>query len=223
MSANTQTLAAKLASWNNDPNLDAKLDECEARWKAAEAARIKQEQEAAKDADIARLGGLKQYEDFTVEKYINLPILRAMANFPKENYYLWGATGTGKTHAAVAIMRKIKNARLVRLSDISRDCRKDISASTEEKYIKEYSRIPLLLDDLGVGSPSEYETRILFEIIDKRWSNKTGGLIVTANMNIANLAKKIGDRTASRIAGLVGSKNVLELGGADRRIQEELF
>lgn len=222
-SANTQTFLEKSIEKYHTPEFEQKLDECEARWQAAEQARIKKEQEAAKLADIERLGGIRQYEDFRTDNYTNTPILRSMGNYPQENYYLWGAAGTGKTHAAVATIRKVKNAKLLRPAQISRIFRNDISAITEERYLREFATIPLLLDDLGTGKPTEFILGILFEIIDRRWSNKTGGLIVTANMNIPNLAKVIGDRTASRIAGLVGSKNVLELGGADRRLQEELF
>ena len=61
----------------------------------------------------------------------------------------------------------------------------------------------MLLDDLGSEKMTEYLQGILFEIIDRRWSNKVGGLIITANINIAGLSKIVGDRTASRIAGLV--------------------
>lgn len=221
--ANTQTFAERNIERFNTPEFQAKLDECDARWQAAEAERIKKEQEKQKLADIERLGGIRQYEDFTADKYTNTQILRDMANYPKENYYLWGAAGTGKTHAAVATIRRVKNAKLLRPAQISRIFRNDISATTEERYLREFATIPLLLDDLGTGKPTEFILGILFEIIDRRWSNKTGGLIVTANMNIPNLAKVIGDRTASRIAGLVGAKNVLELSGADRRLQEELF
>ena len=60
---------------------------------------------------------------------------------------------------------------------------------------------------------------MLFEIMDRRWQNKQGGLIITANMSIDKLGGIIGDRTASRIAGLVGTKNTLELSSNDYRLQ----
>lgn len=198
---------------------EACLDECEAAYNRQQAELAKKEAEERRTADIKRLGGLRQYEDFKAENYTNTPVLAAMKNYPKENYYLWGIAGAGKTHAAVAIARKLPNVRVARLADISRDCRKEISAITEEKYIREYSQLPLVLDDLGIIPPSDYEKRILFEIIDRRWSNKTGGLIITSNINLPQLAGIVGDRTISRLVGLIGS-NVINIKGADHRFGE---
>ena len=219
MSANTQILAERLTK----PDLQAKLDEMDAKLKAHEERLAKEQAAQAKLNDIKRLGGIRQYEDLTAEKYTDKAILKAMANFPKENFYLWGAAGVGKTHAAVAIIRQVRNAQVVRMSQISRCFRKELSVETEDKYISQFAQIPMLLDDLGSEKMTEYLQGILFEIIDRRWSNKVGGLIITANINIAGLSKIVGDRTASRIAGLVGTKNILELSGSDRRIDTELF
>lgn len=205
----------------SSPEVQARIEELDLAYKKEEAYRLSQQKKAAELADIERLGGIRQYEDFTAEKYTAKQILRDMANYPKENYYLWGAAGTGKTHAAVAAARNIKQARLVRMANISRMFRKDISSEQEEKYIRLFASIPLVLDDIGSEKMTDFLQGILFEIIDRRWSNKTGGLIITANMSIANLAKVIGDRTASRIAGLVGAKNVLEISGTDRRLEKD--
>lgn len=212
--ASMQTLAAKL----DDPEFQAKMDEMDARAKEYEAKIAREQEKQAKIADVKRLGGIRQYDDFTAEKYTNKAILAAMANYPKENYYLWGPAGVGKTHAAVAIIRKVKTAQVVRMAQISRCFRKELSTEAEEKLLQQFAQIPMVLDDLGSEKMTDYLQSILFEIIDRRWSNKVGGLIITANINIASLAKVIGDRTASRIAGLVGAQNVLEIAGEDRRI-----
>ena len=204
-------------------NLEKRLNDCEARYQAFEADRKAKEQAERKAADIKRLGGIRQYEDFTAEKYTNTPILRAMRNYPKENYFLFGAAGTGKTHAAVAIARAVKNAQVIRMAQISRIFRKDISANQEEQYLMQFAQIPMVLDDLGSEKMTDFLQNILFEIIDRRWSAKAGGLIITANMNIPALAKIIGDRTASRIAGLIGADNVLQFTGDDRRFAQDLF
>lgn len=204
-------------------NLEEGLNNCEARYQAFEAKRKAKEQAERKAADIKRLGGIRQYEDFTAEKYTNTPILHAMRNYPKENYFLFGAAGTGKTHAAVAIARAVKNAQVIRMAQISRIFRKDISATQEEQYLTQFAQIPMVLDDLGSEKMTDFLQNILFEIIDRRWSAKAGGLIITANMNIPALAKIIGDRTTSRIAGLIGADNVLQFTGDDRRFAQDLF
>lgn len=200
--------------------LEARLDECERKHNEYEANKARAAENAQKLADIKRLGGLRQYEDFTAEKYSNKAALALMRNYPKENYFLWGAAGTGKTHAAVAVARKVQKAQLVRMSQISRFFRKDISAEQEDRVITLFSQIPLIIDDLGSEKMTDFLQGILFEIIDRRWANKTGGLIITANLNIPSLSKIIGDRTASRIAGLVGA-NKIEFCGADHRTGSE--
>lgn len=188
-----------------------KLDRERAQWE-------KQEQERKKSAEIERLGGVRAYEDFTAEKYTNKAILQALSGYPKENYYLWGKAGTGKTHAAVAIIRNCPGAIVKRMSEISREIRTS-EAEDEETIIDRYAYTPMLLDDLGSEKATEFLQNMLFEIMDRRWQSKQGGLIITANMSIDKLGTIIGDRTASRIAGLVGSNNAIELGGTDWRLK----
>lgn len=178
----------------------------------------RQEAKRRKQKEIDRLGGVRAYEDFTAEKYTNKQILQALSNYPQENYYLWGKAGTGKTHAAVAIIRNCPGAIVKRMSEISREIRTS-EAEDEETIIDRYAYTPMLLDDLGSEKATEFLQNMLFEIMDRRWQSKQGGLIITANMSIDKLGTIIGDRTASRIAGLVGSKNTLEISGTDWRLK----
>lgn len=175
--------------------------------------------EHQKQAEIKRLGGVRAYEDFTAATYTNKALLAALKNYPQENYYLWGVAGSGKTHAAVASLRHIPAAVVVRMAQISREVRACQTPQEEERIIARYCRIPLCLDDLGSEKATEFLQNTLFEIMDRRWQNKQGGLIITANMSIEKLGAIVGDRTASRIAGLVGSKNTLELTGQDWRLK----
>lgn len=191
--------------------------ELENKLKAEKAAQTRKQNE------IARLGGIRAYEDFTEEKYTNKKLLQAMSNYPAENYYLWGKAGSGKTHAAVAVLRKVQGAQVVRMSQISREIRSMQDPAEETEIIKKYASIPMLLDDLGSEKATEFLQSILFEIMDQRWQNKQGGLIITANINIEGLKGIIGDRTVSRIAGIVGANNTLELSGTDYRLKGALL
>lgn len=194
------------------------LDDMDARYKAYEAERLKKEQETRKLADIKRLGGVRQYEDFKAENYTNTPVLKALSNYPKQNYYLWGIAGAGKTHAAVAVARNVPNAQVIRMSQISRIFRGDkMSAEQESQYIEHFASIPLVLDDLGSEKMTDFLRGIFFEIIDRRWSNRKGGLIITANINLPALSDIVGDRTVSRLAGLIGA-NIINIKGADHRM-----
>ncbi len=174
--------------------------------------------ELLKQTESKRLGGLRAYEDFTAEKYTNKAVLDALKNFPQENYYLWGKAGAGKTHAAVAVLRWQKDGYVVRMGQVSREVRSCETPDEEDSIISKYAKGIFLFDDLGSEKATEFLQNILFEIMDRRWQNKRGGLIITSNMSIEKLGEIIGDRTASRIAGLVGANNALELGGKDYRL-----
>lgn len=219
-----QGLAEKLKNWVSKqeycPVCDYPVQHCVCRQRqqAMRSAAL-----AERNAAIERLGGVRAYEDFTAEKYTNKAVLKALSGFPKENYYLWGKAGSGKTHAAVATLRKLSWARVVRMGQISREIRAADTPQQEETLITRYATIPMLLDDLGSEKATEFLQNVLFEIMDHRWQSKAGGLIITANMNIAQLGGIVGDRTASRIAGLVGAKNTLELSGTDYRLQGALL
>lgn len=174
---------------------------------------------AQKERDLKRLGGVRAYEDFTREKYANKAVLAAMAKFPQKNYYLWGPAGVGKTHAAVAVARETPSAYVIRMAQISRYLRGCETPAEEDRAIRTYADAIMVLDDLGSEKMTEFLQNLIFEIFDRRWQNKRGGLIITANMSIDKLGSIIGDRTASRIVGLVGARNILEVRGKDWRLQ----
>ena len=56
--------------------------------------------EMERDRNIQRLGGLKAYNQFTLEKYTNKAAVDKCADYPNINIFLCGPAGTGKTHRA---------------------------------------------------------------------------------------------------------------------------
>lgn len=170
-----------------------------------------------REKEILRLGGILAFEDFTVEKFENKKILAAMINYPNDNYFLYGPSGTGKTHAAVAILRKIPNAYVLRMPRISRWLRRAQTPDEEIATIKLISNLNILIDDLGCEKMTDFLQSNLFEIIDRRVQYKKNGLIITSNYNLDQLSSIIGDRIVSRIIGLVGRKNVIKFSGKDFR------
>ena len=190
----------------------------EAEYRRMEAQWAKEEEARKKAALAKRLGGLRALEDFTAEKYTNKEILKAMAGYPHGNYFLWGNAGIGKTHAAVATLRKVPNAYVFRLSEISRRFRASLEVPDEREQVRFFSSCYMLLDDLGSEKITDYLQSILFEIIDNRWQNRQDGLIITSNVDIASLGQMVGDKVVSRIVGLCGKKNLIHLTGTDRRI-----
>lgn len=169
-----------------------------------------------KQYDIQRLGGVFAYEEFTEERFTNKQILARLKNFPNENYFLFGPAGTGKTHAATAVLRKT-NGEVMRMSRVSRILRRCQNPDEEIQAIKQLSSITMLLDDLGSEKMTEFLQSAFFEIIDRRLQYRVNGLIITSNLSLDQLAPIIGDRTSSRIAGLVGKNNMLRFSGKDYR------
>ena len=72
----------------------------------------------------------------------------------------------------------------------------------------------LILDDIGVERVSDFVLETLYRVINYRYVNMLP-TIFTSNLNIQELADKIGDRSVSRIVEMCG---VVELTGSDRRL-----
>ena len=183
----------------------------------------RQEQAAAmikREFDIARLGGLLAYEDFTLAKYDNERAIRACDGFPNVNLYIFGPAGTGKTHLATGVARQFPTSSVLKPQRIYRIVRGNgrQSAEDEQASINRLVRQPILvIDDLGVDKRTDYSVSTLYEIIDGRIMAKKRGLIVTSNLSLDALAERLGDdRIASRLAGAC---RIVEISGADRRIQ----
>ena len=209
---NTQELEESLKSNTSTGYYDYDEMERQIAAREARAAAIRR-----KEFEIKRLGGLLAYEDYTEENFNNKEILKLLENFPNENYFLFGPAGTGKTHAATVALRKVPNGEVFRMSRISRALRSCENPEDEINMIKQLSQRTMLLDDLGSEKMTDFLQSNFFEIIDRRVQYKINGLIITSNLSLDQLAPVIGDRTASRIAWLVGQKNILQFSGKDYR------
>lgn len=135
--------------------------------------------------------------------------------------FLHGPPGTGKTHLAVALLKQVKRTqgdRFITVASLLMELRnsfRDGAAKSEMEIIDHYSSANIVvLDDLGVEKSSEFTIQSLYIIIDKRYSEMRP-TIITSNLTLEEVAEKVGDRIASRIAGMC---RVIELKGRDRRL-----
>lgn len=86
----------------------------------------------------------------------------------------------------------------------------------EESVVEKYSHCPVLvLDDLGVEKTTEWALQTLYIILNNRYSNFMQ-TIITSNLSIEEIGEKLGDRIASRIAGMC---KIVKLTGKDRRVK----
>ena len=139
----------------------------------------------------------------------------------------FGKAGVGKTHLAVAIARYVIEqkqiaTRVARTVELLADIRRTFSehdgyrAENEAELIQRLAYVPLLiLDDVGAEKISDWVKEVFYRVIDQRWLEQKP-VIVTTNLNIEELAEKIGERITSRIAGMC---TPIEMQSRDYRIE----
>ena len=141
-----------------------------------------------------------------------------------EGIFVHGPTGTGKTHFAVAVLSEILAssdtglARFVTVPSLLMEIRatfKDSSPCSEEDLIRRFADLDLLvLDDLGAEKNTDWVMQTLYLIIDRRYSDMRQ-TIITSNHGLDGIAERVGERIASRLAGMC---RIISLEGNDRRI-----
>jgi DNA replication protein DnaC len=157
-------------------------------------------------------------------------LVKAWSEKPTDGMFISGPVGTGKTHLAAALVRYLiesrQEAMFCRAAQFYSDLRRTYNDSELEETIFAELGAPvrrshdkrkrhfLILDDLGAGSLSDHERRSALELLDRRldFCNPT---IVTTNWNLEQIAERMDDRIASRLA----SFHRLELTGQDKRLQ----
>jgi DNA replication protein DnaC len=185
------------------------------------------EASARRSLRLEKMVSPKGLQEFHLDKYQAaggaIDAFNACASFnpATDNLYLWGPTGSGKTHLSVGTLRKhfvaccdgifVKHAALNRM----------FQGKRSEEYDEELARFVscslLVVDDMGTAKQTEFADQVLYEIIDGRYMNYQHGMIITSNLSIRDLAAKLGDdRLTSRIAG--GFK-VVKCAGRDWRVK----
>ena len=127
-------------------------------------------------------------------------------NEAKDDICIYGTTGSGKTHLAIALYRESKEeAKFITVPELLLEIRgsfKDDSSLSEKGIVMQYASYPvLILDDLGAEKTSEYSMSTLYLILDRRirYARQT---IITTNLSLQEIEENMGARTASRIAGM---------------------
>ena len=155
-----------------------------------------------------------------VETPVNKDVLAVARAFksssPRPNLYISGPTGCGKTHVATAMIQDVQG-RVLKPYQILRAARAVMAVDgmtegdvtgvflgrklwTPEMFLPPVS--DFALDDLGTEKLTEWAESILFELFDSRLSYGMGGMVVTSNLSLDELAGRMGsDRVPSRIAG----------------------
>lgn len=140
-----------------------------------------------------------------------------------KDLFLFGPTGTGKTRLAITIARALKlPARYVRVPALLRKIKEGFSGESVE--LQPFVDVPILiLDDLGAEKPSAFTMQTLETLYTERL-DADKRTILTSNLPIAEratysrtLIDQLND--ARFLSRLVGSTEVIELAGSDRRLR----
>jgi len=123
----------------------------------------------------------------------------------KQNLIIAGNTGTGKTHLAIALLKKLIteheldiNTKITKLGYYMKYYNLSSLKIENSKLFNEVTSCNyLIIDEFGTND-SDFKERILFEIIDKRYDNYLSTILLT-NATVKEFKSKLTDMTYSRI------------------------
>lgn len=135
-----------------------------------------------------------------------------------------GPVGTGKTHLAVGVLREAyrlgSSIAFAQVPQVLAEIRAGIGRGDEEaaSQIEMYGEVSVLaLDDLGSERVTDWVREQLFLIINRRYEEMLP-TIITSNDSLEGLEAHVGQRIASRLAGMcIG----VALDGPDYRLGGE--
>ena len=128
----------------------------------------------------------------------------------KQGYYFWGPAGTGKTLLACIMLQELmlRFGQPGRFVDLSRQFFQRLKSSynaADESYgdagriMDELIGMPfLVIDDFGVQRNTEWESEMLYNLIDSRYAEERP-TIITANLSIDRYQEIAHGRVYSRI------------------------
>jgi DNA replication protein DnaC len=137
--------------------------------------------------------------------------------------WLMGNVGTGKTTLAMLVSKAaVEAGRSVAIYSLPRllaRIRRTYDAEAgEDSYLQFFGRLTsvdlLHLDDLGAEKSSDWVLEQLYAIVDERYQTERS-MVVTTNLEPAELEEQIGPRTVSRLVEICGDP--LPLFGDDLR------
>ena len=144
-----------------------------------------------------------------------LPTLDRLFNHTKQiidpdgKLYICGPCGSGKTLALACLVNKyvemghdVLYVSWEALKLEIRSCYNQNATKTEIEVINKYAEVDILmLDDLGAGKESEASRTVLFQILDKRYSeNKKTN--VTSNWTLSDIVGIFDSRIGRRIESM---------------------
>lgn len=138
--------------------------------------------------------------------------------------YLWGQTGRGKTHYAVALHRAMvaqigweaaDSSTFIEWNVLVREARKSFGDHTYDSLMENWLECETFVIDDIIGKLADFQVRILEEVIRDRFAQNRR-LVVTSNEPFDTFLGYFGSHEVSRIQSCC---LVVEFIGEDRRQQ----
>lgn len=165
-----------------------------------------------------------EYPNYTLDNFVITPtnkkLVKICEGFDiKQNIFIYGNTGVGKTHFCVGLAKKLLRRGIMvqfwnileifqKVRDLARDEETD-TGFWEALKKAEY----LFLDDFGAEKENEYIKERLLDLVDAR-IRKTRGICIISNLTLEDIKKTYGERIYSRIS----SFKQIEIKEYDRRV-----
>ena len=136
-----------------------------------------------------------------------------------------GDVGTGKTTLAMLISKTAIEAGhsviIYSLPKLLARIRRTYDAGLgEDSYLELFERLSsadlLHIDDLGAEKRTDWVLEQLYALVNERYE-RGGSIVVTTNLDAADLQDQIGERTVSRLTEICGH-NVASMHGKDLRL-----
>ena len=196
-----------------------------------------QTRQQRKQAMFTRMAGFPSLKtldefDYTFAKGVPKPMVNQLATLAfierQENVIMLGTSGVGKTHIASALgykaVQKGIKTRFISASDLILQL---TTAQRQDKYKTVLQRSVLaprllIIDEIGYLPFSAQESKLLFEVIAKRYEK--GSVILTSNLPFGQWGQIFANDTALTSALLdrvLHHSHILSIKGESYRIREK--
>ena len=146
----------------------------------------------------------------------------------KENIVFLGPSGVGKTHLATAIgiaSAKKRNATyFIKCHDLIMQLKKPKLENRLDDRLKHFNKYKLLIiDELGYLPIDKEDSKLFFQLIDRRYENKS--TIITTNINFGEWDDIFGDPVIANaiVDRILHHAKVVTINGKSYRLKDHLI